>query len=205
MLSIKIVAVGDSKVGKSTLLWARELRHSRAELPQVLEGELPVVLDDISVQSVTPEGGPCNLSLWDTPGWTSEYGTMRPLVYPNTDMFLICFSTVDPKSLENVRRKWIPEINHWVPETPFLLVGTKIDLREDRATLDFLVQKNDSVIRHKEGSDAAMEIGAEDYLECSSLTMKGVENVFDQAIIQALKHRAKCENEEKKKTMCRIT
>ena len=198
MLSIKIVAVGDSKIGKSTLLWSRKCRPSGGELPQ--DGELPVVLDDISVQSVTPEGRPCNLSLWDTSGWTSEYGTMRPLAYPNTDIFLICFSTVDPKSLENVRGQWIPEINHWVPETPFLLVGTKIDLREDQVTLE----KNDSVIRHKEGLDAAMEIGAEDYMECSSLTMEGVEKVFDQAIIQALKHRAKCEN-QKKKTMCRIT
>ena len=174
-------------------------KNFEAELPQVLDDYIPVVLDEISVQSVTAEGLPCNLSLWDTPGHTGEYGTTRPLHYPNTDIFLVCFSTVDSKSLENVTRQWIPEINYWEPGTPFLLVGTKTDLREDRETLDSLTEKNESAISLEEGSAAAKEIGAEGYLECSSLTMEGVENVFEKAVVKALKHREKCENEKKGK------
>ena len=198
MLSIKIVAVGDSKIGKSTLLRNLERKNFKTELPQNPD-YIPVVLDEISVQSVTPEGLPCNLSLWDTPGHTGEYGTMRPLHYPNTDIFLVCFSTVDSKSLENVTRQWIPEINYWEPGTPFLLVGTKTDLRQDRETLDSLAEKNESAISLKEGSAAAKEIGAEGYLECSSLTMEGVENVFEKAVVEALKHRKNYDNEKKGK------
>ena len=55
MLSIKIVAVGDSKIGKSTLLRNLERKKFKNELPQVLDDYIPVVLDEISVQSVTPE------------------------------------------------------------------------------------------------------------------------------------------------------
>jgi cell division control protein 42 len=36
-----------------------------------------------------------------------------------------------PSSFENVKEKWIPEISHHSPSTPYLLVGTQIDLRDD--------------------------------------------------------------------------
>lgn len=37
---------------------------------------------------------------------------LRPLSYPQTDVFLLCFSVVSPASFENVRTKWYPEIQH---------------------------------------------------------------------------------------------
>ena len=51
---------------------------------------------------------------------------LRPLSYPQTDVFLVCFSTVSPSSFENVKEKWVPEITHHCPKTPFLLVGTQV-------------------------------------------------------------------------------
>ena len=63
---------------------------------------------------------------------------LRPLSYPQTDVFLVCFSTVSPSSFENVKEKWVPEITHHCQKTPFLLVGTQIDLRDDAATIEKL-------------------------------------------------------------------
>jgi len=37
---------------------------------------------------------------------------LRPLSYPQTDVFLLCFSIVSPPSFENIRTKWWPEIQH---------------------------------------------------------------------------------------------
>lgn len=37
---------------------------------------------------------------------------LRPLSYPQTDVFLLCFSVVSPASFENIRTKWFPEIQH---------------------------------------------------------------------------------------------
>lgn len=34
--------------------------------------------------------------------------------------------------------KWFPEISHHAPTTAILLVGTKLDLREDPATIEKL-------------------------------------------------------------------
>lgn len=61
---------------------------------------------------------------------------MRPLCFPGTDVFLVCFSVVRPTSLYNVRDKWLPEVRKYLPKVPIVLVGTQIDLRTD---LDVLV------------------------------------------------------------------
>jgi small GTP-binding protein len=86
------------------------------------------------------EGKPFELGLWDTAS-QEDYDRLRPLSYPQTDVFLICFSLVDPKSFENVREKWYKEIRHHCPNTPVILVGTKLDLRDDRSTLEKLLEK----------------------------------------------------------------
>ncbi|MGH0185015.1 UNVERIFIED_CONTAM: hypothetical protein FKN15_018232, partial [Acipenser sinensis] len=69
-----------------------------------------------------------------------DYDRLRPLSYPQTDVFLVCFSVVSPSSFENVREKWIPEISHHCPRTPFLLVGTQVDLRDDPNTVEKLAK-----------------------------------------------------------------
>ena len=61
-----------------------------------------------------------------------EYDRLRPLSYTQADVFLVCFSVVVPSSMENVREKWVPEIAHYAPGTPYLIVGTQTDLRGGR-------------------------------------------------------------------------
>lgn len=70
-----------------------------------------------------------------------DYDRLRPLSYPQTDVFLICFSLVNPASFENVRAKWYPEVRHHCPSTPIILVGTKLDLRDDKNTIEKLRDK----------------------------------------------------------------
>ena len=49
-------------------------------------------------------------------------------------MFLVCFAVDNRDSFDNVRNKWVPEIRHYSPHTPIMVVGTKADLRNDEHT-----------------------------------------------------------------------
>ncbi|CAG8750306.1 16893_t:CDS:2, partial [Acaulospora colombiana] len=73
---------------------------------------------------------PYTLGLFDTAG-QEDYDRLRPLSYPQTDVFLVCFSVTSPASFENVKEKWFPEVHHHCPGVPCLIVGTQIDLRDD--------------------------------------------------------------------------
>jgi len=49
-------------------------------------------------------GEPYTLGLFDTAG-QEDYDRLRPLSYPQTDVFLVCCSVVSPASFENVKEK----------------------------------------------------------------------------------------------------
>ena len=71
------------------------------------------------------------------------------------DVFLICFSLVNPASFENVRAKWYPEVRHHCPNVPIILVGTKLDLREDRETIEKLKEKRLAPITYPQVSSSS--------------------------------------------------
>ena len=111
-----------------------------------------------------------------------DYDRLRPLSYPQTDVFLICFSIVSPSSFENAKTKWWPEVTHHAPDTPIILVGTKLDLREDPEMNARLRDRRMAPITYSQAVQLAKEIRAVRYLECSALTQKGLKGVFDEAI-----------------------
>src|SRR3989338_7770394 len=117
-------------------------------------------------------------SLWDTAG-QEGFTRIRTLSYPNTDVFLLCFSVDSPPSLANIKDRWVKEIDQHCSNTPKILVATKIDLR------------NDSCVQPAEGKKMADEIGAGAYLECSARTREGLEGVFKAALDIVLAKRSK--------------
>ena len=229
MQNIKCVVVGDGAVGKTCLL----ISYTTNAFP----GEyIPTVFDNYSA-NVMVDGRPINLGLWDTAG-QEDYDRLRPLSYPQTDVFLLCFSITNPTSFENVRTKWYPEIashapgvkfcveikilrrvraalsrrpprhrrdacshpTHWLISTqvPFILVGTKLDLRNDPETVARLQQKRRMPVNSEDGMQLARELGAYKYIECSALTQQGLKGVFDDSIRCVLDAMKKPKKKKKK-------
>lgn len=140
-----------------------------------------------------------SLELWDTAG-QEDYERTRPMTYPDTNVFIICFSLVCPTNLENVKNKWKSEIRSFCPKAEIILCGTKADLRD---SWDSLSNKDPGCapISQKDAMQAAKEIGAREYVECSALKAVGIKEVFETAALAALKPQT---NEPKPKRKCNL-
>ena len=134
--------------------------------------------------------------MWDTAG-QEDYDRLRPLSYPDTDVILMCFSIDSPDSLENIPEKWTPEVRHFCPNVPIILVGNKKDLRNDAGTMRELQKMKQEPVKFEEGRNMSEKIAAFGYLECSAKTKEGVREVFETATKAALqvkkkKNKMKC-------------
>lgn len=130
------------------------------------------------------------LALWDTAG-QEDYDRLRPLSYPDTDVILMCFSIDSPDSLENIPEKWTPEVRHFCPNVPIILVGNKKDLRHDQVTIRDLHKMKQEPVKFDDGKTMAEKIGAYAYLECSAKSKEGVRDVFETATRAALSIKRK--------------
>uniref|UniRef100_A0A8C0S4X7 Ras homolog family member A n=1 Tax=Canis lupus familiaris TaxID=9615 RepID=A0A8C0S4X7_CANLF len=72
-------------------------------------------------------------------------------------------SANSPDSLENIPEKWTPEVKHFCPNMPIILVGNKKDLRNDEHTRRELAKMKQEPVKPEEGRDMANRIGAFGY------------------------------------------
>uniref|UniRef100_A0A6B2LJJ7 Uncharacterized protein n=1 Tax=Arcella intermedia TaxID=1963864 RepID=A0A6B2LJJ7_9EUKA len=168
-MQVKCVLVGDSKVGKTSLLYV----YTHLSFPTEY---LPRFMDTFTINAVI-NNQIIHLTLWDTVG-EEQYDALRPLAYPQTDVFLCVFSVVHPSSYNHILTKWVPELSHLFLPAPMVLVGTQVDLRDD---LEVVAQKGNAPITYEKGLELSTTINAVKYLECSSLHNQGVKEVFEEA------------------------
>ncbi|CAC5373606.1 Rho-related protein racC,Rac-like GTP-binding protein ARAC10,Rho-related GTP-binding protein RhoG,Rho-related protein racF1,Ras-like GTP-binding protein O-RHO,GTP-binding protein rhoA,Ras-related protein Rac2,Rho-related protein racD,GTP-binding RHO-like protein,Rac-like GTP-binding protein ARAC4,Rac-like GTP-binding protein 7,Rho-related protein rac1A,Cell division control protein 42 homolog,Rho-related GTP-binding protein RhoQ,Rho-related protein rac1C,Rho-related GTP-binding protein RhoD,Rac-like GTP-bi len=176
MQTLKCVVVGDGAVGKTCLLMSYTSNNFPGEyIPTIFDNyKANVRVNDTCVQ----------LCLWDTAG-QEDYDRIRPLSYPQTDVFLVCFSLESQVSFLNAEQKWFPEIQHHCEDVPTILVGTKLDIREKSTKGNAEGKHGDKrkpFVLYNQGLAMANKMGSVKYVECSAKTQKGVKDVFDQAI-----------------------
>lgn len=165
----KVVVVGDGAVGKTCLLMAYSGKpFDPVYAPTIFENYITEV--DIGTKVI-------KLSLWDTAG-QEEYDRIRIMSYVNVHCFVVCFSVVDSITYKNIKERWIPELKHYSPGTPLVLVGTKEDLRGTVGQLD----DGREEVSYEKGKELRDEIKALAYLECSAITKNGIKAVFDTAV-----------------------
>lgn len=145
-----------------------------------------------------------SLNLWDTAG-QEDYDRLRPLSYPQTDVFIVCFSVISPNSFDHVQYKWVPEISHHCPNVPIVLVGNKIDLRDDPTVMAELQNQRITPITKTQGLEMAKKINAVKYVECSAKTQKGLKEVFVTAAeVVVCPELYRPVTEKKKKAFCTV-
>uniref|UniRef100_A0A0N4Z021 Ras-like GTP-binding protein Rho1 n=1 Tax=Parastrongyloides trichosuri TaxID=131310 RepID=A0A0N4Z021_PARTI len=183
----KLVIVGDGACGKTCLL----IVFSEDRFPEMY---IPTVFENY-VADINVDGKQVELALWDTAG-QEDYDRLRPLSYPDTDVILMCYSIDSPDSLSNIPEKWTPEVKHFCQNVPIILVGNKMDIRDDPIAIEELKKLNQEPVKYEQGKAMADQIGAFAYIECSAKTKVCVREVFEMATRAALatkkKHGKKC-------------
>lgn len=92
----------------------------------------------------------------------------------------------------NETLQWVPEITHHCSKTPFLIVGTQIDLRDDSSMVEKLAKNRQRPISFEQGEKLAKELKAVKYVECSALTQVCHISVNASQPIVAILHFHSC-------------
>jgi len=167
--NLKLVVVGDGAVGKTSLLYV----YNNGKFP---EEYVPTVFENAS-KDATYKGKSVTLRLYDTAG-QEEYDRLRPLSYPGTNIVLLCFSVASRATFDSISSKWAPEVRHYLPRVPTILVGLKTDIRDEEGSrpVDF------DPVKKEEGVELAKKIGASTYMESSAKKELGVSAIFEEAM-----------------------
>ena len=193
---VKLVIVGDGAVGKTAML----ISYTTNSFPNEY---IPTVFENYNAIEIV-DNHKVDLGLWDTAG-QEDYDRLRPLSYPSTDVFLLCYSIASYSSYENVEGKWKPELEKYSPNTPIILVGTKTDLREDINAIKIVEKKGGKFVTTEEGQKMCKEIGGSEFIECSALTQLNLRHLFHEAIRAVFnKSNDKDKPKRSKKSKCKL-
>jgi cell division control protein 42 len=173
--TFQCVVVGDPDVDKTLLLLSYVGSKVLGE-----DDYVPLVFHSCE-KSVSIGNKTYRLLLKDTSG-QENYDRLHAVNYVQTDVFLVCFSVIQPSTFDNIKTKWVPEIRQNCPQTPFILVGTQVDRRDDPTIVESLLKEHLKPTTAKDGEVLAKKLKAYKYLECSVVTRQGVEEVFTEAV-----------------------
>ena len=166
MQCLKLVAIGDSACGKTSLLTRLGTQRFESEY-------IPTEFDN-HTSTLVIDGKPFNLGLWDTAG-ESDYDSMRPIqCYPQTNIFLICFNVSNRDSFKNVSEHWISEAKTFGKTASLFLVGLKTDERA----------RGQDDVTYSEAAKLAKKYKLLKYYECSAKmdSQEDIEELFRKVI-----------------------
>ena len=125
---VKVVAIGDSGVGKTSLIQMFE--HSR-----FTENFKPTIGADFSNKEITIDGKSVTLQIWDTAG-QERYQSLGTAFYRGADCAFLVYDITNNWSFDNLqnwKQSFLQKSMVSMPESfPFMVVGNKIDLESER-------------------------------------------------------------------------
>ena len=172
--NIKCAVIGGPFVGKTSCI--RSYINQKSDIKK-FEGK-DALIEYFSTSVKLNDGKEAQLQLWDT-GRSEGSERARISVYPETDVIVIMFDLVRQDTMLDVESFWYQELSGHCPNIPVILVGTKLDLRDDK-------RYKKSAARYNDGISLARRIKARKYLECSSTTLVGLDSVFQEAALVVL-------------------
>ncbi|KAL4269719.1 hypothetical protein GQ457_HM001330 [Hibiscus cannabinus] len=167
--SFKILLVGDSGVGKSSLLvtFISNFVHDLS----------PTIGVDFKIKMVTIGGKRLKLTIWDTEvvAGQERFGTLTSSYYRGAHGIILVYDVTRRETFTNLSEIWAKEVelNSTNPQCIKILVGNKVDRDSER------------VVTQEEGMALAQQRKCS-FLECSDKTRANVHQCFKDLILKII-------------------
>lgn len=149
------------------------------------ENLIPTVFERF-ITKLTIDGQEIQLQIIDS---DEEYELNKKTI-SQANVVIICFSLISPKSYEDTELRWMKLIKKENSSVPYILVGTKADLRDEfEKHQDELKPKGYEPIPTAKGNELKERISAVQYFECSARYEINITNIFDYAAKAAIEHK----------------
>lgn len=134
-------------------------------------------------------------------------------VFPQTDVFILCFAVNEINSYENVYLKWSPELKKFCPRSKVVLAGIGMRwwcFNGDKIIVDISATKIDlrdgpiETINQIDGERLAKIIHADKYIENSSKNKYQIDATIALALQVAIESRNLNKKSNKKAKQCQL-
>ncbi|KAL8152868.1 hypothetical protein V2J09_010628 [Rumex salicifolius] len=165
-LSFKILLIGDSAVGKSSLLLTF--------ISNTVEHLAPTIGVDFKIKSLTVGGKRLKLTIWDTAG-QERFRTLTNSYYRGAQGIILVYDVTRRETFTNLSDVWAKEVDLYSTNQDCvkMLVGNKVDIESER------------VVSREEGLSLAKELGSL-FTECSAKTRENVEQCFEELALKIM-------------------
>ncbi|XP_058077328.1 ras-related protein RABC2a-like isoform X1 [Magnolia sinica] len=164
--SFKILLIGDSGVGKSSLLVTF--------ISNALDDLSPTIGVDFKIKHLTVGGKRLKLTIWDTAG-QERFRTLTSSYYRSAQGIILVYDVTRRETFTNLSDVWAKEVELYSTNQDCIkmLVGNKVDRESER------------VVTREEGIALAQEYGCS-FFECSAKTRENVEKCFEELALKIL-------------------
>ncbi|GAB2272276.1 Ras- protein RABC2a [Dionaea muscipula] len=165
-LSFKILLIGDSAVGKSSLLLSF--------ISNSVEDLAPTIGVDFKIKLFNVGGKRLKLTIWDTAG-QERFRTLTSSYYRGAQGIILVYDVTRRETFTNLSDVWAKEVDLYSTDQDCvkMLVGNKVDRDSER------------VVSKQEGIALAEELGSL-FLECSATTRENVEQCFQELALKIM-------------------
>ncbi|MCD7468899.1 Ras- protein RABC2a [Datura stramonium] len=165
-LSFKILLIGDSGVGKSSLLVSF--------ISNVVDDLAPTIGVDFKIKTLTVSGKRLKLTIWDTAG-QERFRTLTSSYYRGAQGIILVYDVTRRETFTNLSDVWAKEVELYSnnQDCVKMLVGNKVDRESERA------------VTREEGIALAKELGGL-FLECSAKTRENVQHCFEELALKIM-------------------
>ena len=135
-INLKILLVGDSAVGKTTLI----LKYVDGKFS---DSHITTIGVEYKDKEITVNNRKINLQIWDTSG-QERYRSITKNFYRNAHGILFVFDVTNQTSFDHLK-DWLNSSNECDIDFKKIIVGNKIDLNGrvvNKETMEFFAEKN---------------------------------------------------------------